>query len=1429
MSAEGSNLRPLPKTLKELRNEFKIPENAKNLRFKGKGETIQTIENDEKAFENFKKLAAGEEFELFSYVEQSDKETPAEFGISLDTETFSPETVLGDLPPLQAFLDQHKIPNNSQEVFFELGNPLRKSFKNDLQSFEQFENFVRRSSYKITGYRAENGQEVVFKKPIEVYPEVSLDQTPGVNVAETEEKPQEQTGPFKGWTRVSAKQGGANNFGKHTGIYTKSAENGQETRALFKTDKDKNVLLAEFLASALANRLDPTRNPKVELAVAEDEVYLCSHFYRARTQDLYRYLGYEDRPKAIAEQAAAASALGKDTEYGKFVKSWTSNPLGKGTFAKLMVPSLLYGDRDRHIGNLLIEGGDVTKLRNIDYGAAFGQGAGFDEIVHPHKKLLINLLKRKATNHFLDYPLELRTSQEMAEEILRQTTEGAIGEAISEFQKSLVNAADKFSPEEFKSFGKYLFKDIKFKENPTKKDILESINNRFATTLKARASNLREFACEIALGRAVERAPTINGKKDFSKLSEDQAFMSVVKTNITYFSKLAKGELKLEDDVKDRTKIIKKLNSKQKEAFREAVGSVVNQLRESYKKPAELSETATTTPNFSAINSFFAPPSAAKTEAQSVEASTSNQVVETTTTSESQPATTWKPAVKPEPISLEKKQEVLESLSTFLADAVTDLNAKINSTVKPDTIVELSEARPESLKSLEEKINILEGNLEAKIKELNDIPAAEQNNNELKEEIIKLQQTISKLKKRHKNTSEGTEVLNAKINSEEYKKIISTEYISQMESLRDQIEARISQLQKLKPEEINISESKLKTLELISLTDEPIRSFDGAIKQAFDPLFSLNDSLKKADGKYKIEEPETRNRIAKKLEDSFKEKDLSSWIEDIEALNAKLESLHKKPLLSKEQIQNLKAKCDKIAENYKKIEENLDNPAEIESVVTETISLKKSFDLAFKQAREKYMNLATIGAHILQSDKKLLESSSKFAAANPDDQQKMKIEATQKTVMNLENITKILTGLLGKVEVVEKEEVKEEAKKEKTQNKSVKFDIKEPEVEVEPSAEATITQSLSMSSGISEPQNASEPVASQPISEPIIQSAAATSKNESKASSTEELKKFRDYHRIPEDAKFVVFTKPKFLGRFFEARKEIELTEENIGELHNFTRVGDKQDGEKERLGWKVDSYYVDNREKSVKIAQKPQQTYSEEVKPQKAESPSLWQKFKEASPLTKALIVGGTILVVGAIVLGAVLSGGVLAVTAAAAIPAFAAPLTGLIAAGSAAAGVACLGVGAWKTQKEYLARSGTIAQIVNEPEENMQTAQTVISAPAPVRNPEPSVIEPAATTPWVSAKPTKTANNEVEMDNLSPKSKQSQKEIIFTPSKIDEKLGHKELKSVTLDELKSWKEKFDKKIGENPDWEKLVKKEVDPRSIAEEQSKRDNTKVSR
>ena len=430
--------------------------------------------------------------------------------------------------------------------------------------------------------------------------------------------------PFKGWTRESGKQGGANSAGEHTGVYTKTDENGKEVRALFKTDQNKSVLLAEFTASQLAYNSDPEKNPKIELALADNEVYLVSYFHqtteKGKPQDLFRHLGYEDRPKAIAEQSTFVKFFEQNTSYGTFVEKLIRTADGKQTFAKLMVPALKLGDRDRHIGNIMIRDGDPTQLLNIDFGAAFGQGAGYDKIVHPHKKLLSNMLKRKATNHFLDFPLELRTSQEMVEEILKQTTETAVESDIKKFEKSLDAASLNFSIEELKDFGKYLFKDLNFEEYDTKDPILNAINERFAETLQTRCKNLREFACEIAIGRAIERAPVVNGKKDFSQLREDVTFIDIVKANLTYFDKLARGETKIGKDVKDRTKVIKNLNlnkgqiSELVAGLGQAVTTVktLQSQQPSFEKPAELSENSSVQPSqsgFGQINNFFAPPS----------------------------------------------------------------------------------------------------------------------------------------------------------------------------------------------------------------------------------------------------------------------------------------------------------------------------------------------------------------------------------------------------------------------------------------------------------------------------------------------------------------------------------------------------------------------------------------------------------------------------------------------------------------------------------------------------------------------------------------------------------------------------------------------------------------------------------------------------
>lgn len=165
----------------------------------------------------------------------------------------------------------------------------------------------------------------------------------------------------------------------------------------------------------------------------------------------------------------------------------------------------------------------------------------------------------------------------------------------------------------------------------------------------------------------------------------------------------------------------------------------------------------------------------------------------------------------------------------------------------------------------------------------------------------------------------------------------------------------------------------------------------------------------------------------------------------------------------------------------------------------------------------------------------------------------------------------------------------------------------------------------------------------------------STSKPAALTENQQILAEFKKDRGIPEDAKAVTFTKSKGFG-LFKSTKTLDLNEENISQIMVMANKWRAEGSEKTRTGWKFEGF-VDKNGSSVSLNSKNEskEATANQTKAQGEEKQTfqpgriatLWEKFKNASLPTKALIIGGAAVAAGAVVVGSIFSGGGLAIAA--------------------------------------------------------------------------------------------------------------------------------------------------------------------------------------
>jgi hypothetical protein len=378
----------------------------------------------------------------------------------------------------------------------------------------------------------------------------------------------EKISKFAGYRWWKPKSGGARGAGAEGGFYEKEDDSSQ--KAIIKQDKIANTM-AEYLAAGIFRITAPENSAEVDMVSIKNEKavqkngknqYLVSKFVRGYATELFKLMGFKERPKmmgtrfsgqlaklfkdivkhnSIAKQDRIAGWEARDKEKWEKITTLEKSDFINGIitnrkspesmlrrdFALVMIPSLFVRDADVTTGNIgaKIDKHGMLRLVRLDYGWAFYHLKGK---LHPHS------IRRfwefgKPTNHYVEYPEELRFSKEMVEEIFKFTAQKkAIG---VELDKRYAELAKRYNDQAFYELAKHLgfakteLKILKKMINtrpmqPASEQVIKFIKEWHYQVSEKRYNSLQNYASDIEIALSISKDGNGVWQIDKEKLRE---------------------------------------------------------------------------------------------------------------------------------------------------------------------------------------------------------------------------------------------------------------------------------------------------------------------------------------------------------------------------------------------------------------------------------------------------------------------------------------------------------------------------------------------------------------------------------------------------------------------------------------------------------------------------------------------------------------------------------------------------------------------------------------------------------------------------------------------------------------------------------------------------------------------------------------------
>lgn len=348
------------------------------------------------------------------------------------------------------------------------------------------------------------------------------------NLKRVEEAKVMSTSDGRVWKFKRAKTGGANEAGDDGGVYQLD---GGGTLAMIKQEPDVAKNIAEFLGAQVFQATNKESSANVFFAHKVDssvglpnddgkEVYVASEFIDGYKGDLFKDI-FATLGKAVPEERPKLLGMIFKSPIAKAFKH-----AGYKRFPEVSVTSLLIGDFDIHTGNIgWVEKGTEKHLVRIDYAAAF---EGFEDKVHPDSSSR-HPFGLGPTNHFKDYPEELKVNQEFVSEldmVGNKDLSLVIDNAFKEIDKY-------YGPTAMKQFAAHVGMDSK--KIVDSQDISADVKEHIKNTLKARQADILRFSAQLKSDMSVEL-------KDGKKRLNAEKFMGVMKAHEPYFREVMNGE-----------------------------------------------------------------------------------------------------------------------------------------------------------------------------------------------------------------------------------------------------------------------------------------------------------------------------------------------------------------------------------------------------------------------------------------------------------------------------------------------------------------------------------------------------------------------------------------------------------------------------------------------------------------------------------------------------------------------------------------------------------------------------------------------------------------------------------------------------------------------------------------------------------------------
>lgn len=348
---------------------------------------------------------------------------------------------------------------------------------------------------------------------------------------------------FKGWNFLKPKSGGANEAGEFGGVYQSADGN---ITAMIKQEASPSKNMAEFIGSQIFGAISSEDGAKVSLVVPDDfsksknsdsQVYVKSEFFKNYSSDMYvdmdEHMSAKTKPSAwFRKDGGRPLFMGSRNKLFKTLKN-AFKEVKYQNFENIMPASLLIGDFDVHIGNIGVIRNPqnpkaAPKLVRIDFAGSLDK---LTDNIYPHSRSR-HLPGFGPTNHFREFPSELRRSPEFGDSLIAASKidlNKTIDESFNELTKY-------YSNEAIAEFAKQSMPKS-FNAQKTEEITPEKVKAQFKDIITKRQESLKEYGLEVKLTNLISRKYTF----PYYEVKKEE-LKDLMKENPKYFKEILKYE-----------------------------------------------------------------------------------------------------------------------------------------------------------------------------------------------------------------------------------------------------------------------------------------------------------------------------------------------------------------------------------------------------------------------------------------------------------------------------------------------------------------------------------------------------------------------------------------------------------------------------------------------------------------------------------------------------------------------------------------------------------------------------------------------------------------------------------------------------------------------------------------------------------------------